>query len=459
VFAINLSRISDFIRGRFIPCFFLFVYCLVLIIPLINNLGKQRFHLNEIELVENVVASYGAFLERDWDFEKWEEKKIFYAQPVVPAYITGFSLWIHHQLDILVDQDLNIMKSSENRSENVEILFNSIRLPMAIFTWLTCVLILAILSGQGENSAAFISSFMLAINPLVLRNCKRALPEAPLLFFMTLSILFIVLCFKSLGLDRKLHMCIFATFAGLSAGFAVGSKLLGLMVVAVFLSAVICNTVVFLLRFKGKNRISNLVNNMKHLAIMITCFILSCMFITYLLHPMFYRHPIKEFKSLVQYRSDKINQLQSSRTMPEVYNITPFSHSSHRHFVQKNSSLDSGVPLFSSQQRFKQVFFRAVCYYGTILGNTGIMIDSIFIFIGLMYLIRKTIFEIRTKNISESLILLCWFVIVYCGLSVWIPIDIDRYYLITIPILTVLSGIGIVFTVKIIWDQLSALIY
>jgi len=172
-----------------------------------------------------------SFIDRDFDNEEWNECK----EPPVGKYIIGLALHIAGQGDTI--EDLSRMKRwkflkghkwnvNEGRMPPEEPLYVA-RLTMALFGSLTCLLIYWIGRILWGVKAGIIASLLLAYNPLMLLCSKRAMTDAPLLFFMATTILLILYFYRFLLQQKYLRTVVFAFLIGITCGLATGTKLNG----------------------------------------------------------------------------------------------------------------------------------------------------------------------------------------------------------------------------------------
>lgn len=103
----------------------------------------------------------------------------------------------------------------------------SARLPMAVLGAATCLVLFAIGRAAWGTRAGLIAAAMLALNPLMLICCRRAMIDAPAIFFSCVAVLFC--SSRSRSLLRALGV-------GAAIGLALASKLNALAAAAASLS-------------------------------------------------------------------------------------------------------------------------------------------------------------------------------------------------------------------------------
>ncbi len=169
----------------------------------------------------------------DKDFHNWRLKKSK-IEPV-GKYIIGLALSIAGYGDRI--DELSRMKRWNSRKDyswNLahgrvppkEILYIA-RLTMALFGSLTCMLIYWIGRMIFCVKAGIIASLLLAYNPLMWFCSRRAMTDAPLLFFLTANIILVIYFYQSLLKRKLLRTFVFTVLIGINIAIATGTKFNG----------------------------------------------------------------------------------------------------------------------------------------------------------------------------------------------------------------------------------------
>jgi dolichyl-phosphate-mannose--protein O-mannosyl transferase len=177
------------------------IYSLLLIIiligPFYRGIDNQQFHADE-----SVWYYFGAryfsifFLHKDWNHPVWSKEEAF-DQPQIGRYLIGFRLWLHGG-EPLIRQIIKAplysfshsrMWNSQNGRIPSAAMLRPGRTMMASFGLAGCLMIYCIGHYLIAPEAGLIAGLLLGLNPLMRMCSRRAMTDAPLLFFMAMMVL------------------------------------------------------------------------------------------------------------------------------------------------------------------------------------------------------------------------------------------------------------------------------
>ncbi len=159
--------------------------------PFVSGLEQNSFHGDETTWIKYSKYFKLFWIDKDFQNNQWEEWGCI-DQPPVGKYIMGLSLFLHGEKKIFQELD-GIKKWDWNKNYEWNLTNGAIpprrivviaRLPMAIFGGLTCLLIYLIGRIVFEMATGIFASLILAYNPIMLECSRRAMTDAPLLFFL-----------------------------------------------------------------------------------------------------------------------------------------------------------------------------------------------------------------------------------------------------------------------------------
>ena len=400
------------------------ILVVILAFPFFHDIESNPFHGDE-----NLWLHHGAkyfslfFIEKDFDNPDWFSCWGF-DQPNIGRLLMGFSLWLGggvERLDHYITMNMWDFEGNYNPPMEIDKLG---RYFMALFGLLSCLVTYFIGCLIAGQSVGFISAILLGFSPLVLVCSRRTMSDAPLLFFMTLTVLLTMLLFHSLKHTQTKRSFVFALLIGLSVGMAAGVKLNGALSGIFFAVALIYYAIVRLSFGKGTRKESSGHTPLGHVPFLrllslgstaaLTSFILF-----YSFTPTLYRSPISSAITMVVYRLHSV-EIQQTRGAA-LYNFEEKIDSAYDHIFRpgkKNSML------FTS--------------------NTNVPIDLMFFIIGLIVLFKKEISLLKRERYPTSIgVVLIWCIVTYVGIVTWIPLRWERYYMPLIPCTVLVSAVGI----------------
>lgn len=398
----------------------------VIALPFFKGLELHSFHGDENYWLRSSQYFKILFLDRNLESREWGACKI---EPV-GKYIIGLALYVAgYEGEI---EELSRLKRwkflkgykwnvANGRMPSRETLYVA-RFTMALLGSLTCLLIYWIGRVVWSGNAGIIASLLLAYNPLMLLCCKRAMTDAPVIFFMTANILLMVCFYQSLLKRKALRTVVFAALIGLNSALAAGTKLNGALCVIIF--ACFCILVIGIkgvnytfsesafgkasLRFKGDRELKMIISSL-----LISGIIALLVFVG--TNPCLYKQPFQGALNMVNYRTTNIDY-QAKHWGPALD-----SFEKKFNFVARNT-------LFPKHY--------------TTLGNIfKIPIDCILFLVGLATLLYTEIkYVFNNAKPSLKSIIIIWTTVTFAAIITWIPLNWPRYYLPVIPCIVIVIG-------------------
>lgn len=427
------------------------VFCLILI-PFLNGgvlkfiqklsvpdypfLDYQRFHGDENHWLHSSKYFKLLFMDRDISNKQWQEPEA-YDQPPVGKYIIGLALFVAGEGDEIEElEKMSVWDFSKNYSWNVANgtipppkLLSTARLTMALFGIFTCLLLYYIGKEVFSVRTGIIASLLLAYNPLMLSWSRRAMTDALLLFFLMTNVVLMMFFYKSFLKEKSRKSFVFAALIGMNVAFASGTKLNGALTGIIFASFCIFVVLMKIIQYKFLQHINKL-KTIKELKIIVGSLLVSgfiAIFIFIGINPYLYRQPLDGIAGMVEHRM-LIVEAQQEQTGP---------------------SLDvefTGPALTSLNKKVNFVVKRTLFPNGYVtLGNIlKLPVDLCLFILGVAVLLYVE-FKCLRENYIPSLrsIVIIWLVITFTGMTVWIPIDWQRYYLPFVPCIVMMLGYGI----------------
>ncbi len=216
-----------------------------LVLYVIAGASKVPFHGDESTLIYMSRDYYYAIQTRDIDAVEYHDppydaamQELRILNGTVAKYTIGFA-WDMAGMTV---QDINeqwVWEWTLDQNKALghipsDRLLRVSRWPSAVFTALTVLLIYAITRLVANRPAAWVASFLYAMNPAVLLNGRRAMMEGSLMFFSVLVILLAIMAV------RKRNKLAWVLALGVAAGFAMASKHnAGMTLAAAFLAVVL----------------------------------------------------------------------------------------------------------------------------------------------------------------------------------------------------------------------------
>ncbi len=204
----------------------------------IKDLASVQFHIDESHWI-GTSYMFEAYFKGEFWSEAWRENQHTVTNPPVPRYAIGLSRFIagyripdlnrawNYKRNVNFNERMGAMPSDH-------LLWWS-RLPMAIMAVLSIWIGFLLIKQIGGRVPAYIWIIFGITSPFLLLQTRRAMAEAPILFFVMLGALFCYLAFKNLDVEaspvsRKVWL--YLTLSGLCIGLAGEAKMNGLSVLA-----------------------------------------------------------------------------------------------------------------------------------------------------------------------------------------------------------------------------------
>jgi len=175
---------------------------------------EASYHGDEALEVANTRYFDFVFLQHDIVRSEWSDNYWVHTQPMLTRYLLGG--WLRsrgYSLDVIPQVDDVAKNPGDERLEQKlrsDSLLAQARLPMVILTAGTATLLYHLGRQHGSVVGGLTAAALMLASPLVRESLVRAVPDAPLMFFVVLSLLLGVL-----GARR-------GSAAGLPLGWAVG---------------------------------------------------------------------------------------------------------------------------------------------------------------------------------------------------------------------------------------------
>jgi hypothetical protein len=409
----------------------LILLCIILI-PFIYKLESNRFHGDENHFFRYTKYFKLFFIDKDLNHELWKDP-LAYDHPPVGKYVLGLSLFVFGYGDRIEELwNMNPWNFHKDYNWNVsqgalppkDILYVG-RLTMAILGGLTCFLIYWVGRTIFSIRVGIIAALLLAYNPLMLSCSKRAMFDAPLLFFMTINLMLIMFFYRSFLKGKHLRTFSFAALIGIDIALAAGTKPNGGLAGIIFAMFCLLFALIKIGRYrfsegKRKGMIAKLTADKEVKIILSSLMISGCIAILVFvgINPTLYHRPLKGSMKMVKYRMSVVNAQQKN-----------FGHA-----------------ITSLSQKFNLVIKR------TLIEKSYVTLGKIFKFpidfglflLGLIILLYTEV-KYLLKNNKPSLksIMIVWIFITFAGIMAWIPLDWNRYYLPVVPCVVMMTGYGI----------------
>ena len=431
----------------------------IILIPFVKKLELHSLHRDENYWLRSTKCFKLFFIDKDLNNNQWKKHKI---EPI-GKYIIGLALYIAGHGDRI--DELSRMKRWNFRKDyswNLahgsvppkEILYIA-RLTMALFGSLTCMLIYWIGRMIFCVKAGIIASLLLAYNPLMWFCSRRAMTDAPLLFFLTANIILVIYFYQSLLKQNLLRTFVFAVLIGINIALATGTKLNGGLAGLIFTS--FCIFVVVIKSGKYKLSKGNLRKSITEfiidreiktvvISLLISGVIATLVFV--IMNPSLYHQPLKGSLSMIKFRTSEVSS-QQKNVNPKKVLIDSLSTKvdfvvRRTFFLDLLDSLSKKVDLVARRTFFtgRYVILANILKISIDLGLflLGCVMFFLFLLGLIMLLYHEVKYLIRNSKPSSRSIIIIWTVITFIGITIWIPFDWSRYYLPVIPCIVIVIG-------------------
>ena len=377
-----------------------------------SSMRDGRQHPDELNWVSRSYFYRLAFMERNLSSERWHSIDSL-DQPHVSDFLIGLTL---HALGQAVPQvpERDWCWVGAPRLEPGRLWYA--RIPATILG--SAVAPMVFLLGMrlsGRPLVGFVSGLLYAFHPVPLLSQPRAMSDGPLIFFSTLSVLFLTLSWpeRSTSGSAPGLRWILVAMGSLAAGLATGAKLSGLVVVAVILLAVTIRAIFSLLR--EPRDLSGQV-----LRWAVGAWVLTPVCVV-AVNPTLYPAPAARLQAMLRYRWDE------SRAQALTYEADALHGR-----LEQVAALASRLALDDAELR-----------HPTFIGMHVALAAA-----GLVTLVALEMTHLRAGRASPQLLLLAWLVVLAVVLLPSLPLRWIRYYLPFVPAWELLTGYG---TVPLAW--------
>lgn len=387
-------------------------------------LDLKEFHGDENHWLINSNRYFKLFfIDKALNSKQWKEFSA-YDQPPVGKYIIGLILFIAGDKDEIKQlEHTSLWDFSKSLDWNItngnippERLLSIVRLTMALFGAFTCLLIYYVGRQVFSLKTGIIASLLLAYNPLMVTYSRRAMVDAPLLFFLTANVILIIFFYRAFLQQKSFNAFVFAALIGINAALAVGVKLYGGLAIVIF---VIFCLLLIIITSISRQSFANRLKMIKTIvcSLIISIFITGVVFIG--MNPYLYSNPLKRMTKMIKHRTLVVQRQQKDNPKAALTSLVKKSNS-----IVKRTLFPGNYVILGSILKIPIDF----CLF--ILG-----------LIMLLYLENKHLIQNRMPSLKTIVIL--WFIAIFVGTLAWIPLDWDRYYLPVIPCIVMMVGYGI----------------
>ena len=397
------------------------VFCLVLFVFL-NNAHEVSFHPDESQWIATSVC-FDALLAGDFGSDVWELSYWTLTQPPGTRYVIGLGRLaggipasaVNTAWDFFVDDREN---AEAGALPSDELLMWS-RLPMKILTSLSILIGFNILRNIGGRIPGYIWITLCLWSEYFLLHLRRAMSEAPLLFFIALILL---AAFRILKFARREHsvqqetgdplppsrrLYVYFAALGVLIGLAATMKLNGFTAIAT--GALLAVLVIY--RYKQSKT-----KKFRSILILIWIIVILAEVVFIAANPFLWKDPFTWQSALYSQRFYEMNQ-------------------------QKLEYVDAVIQGFSNRIRivggavFNQ--YAALQFFGATWFNLA------FTLAGLAYIMTQWVNFVRGRSYKPAAIVIPIVALATAGPSLLTPLDWDRYYLLPVFFSTMLICIGI----------------
>jgi hypothetical protein len=431
--------------------------CFLLFPQFFKSIQDSPFHGDESHWTHFGAKYFDLFfLQRAFDDVNWHTK-MGVDQPQIGRYLVGMSLWLsggepllekayHSRVyDFGKSRDWNL---KHDRISSMDIIA-PVRSMMAVFGFCTCLLLYFIGARLVNPESGFLAGILLGFNPLLLLQSRRAMTDAPLLFFMTAVVTLLpalLYCYRQKHDFSLYSLC---CLMGIMIGCAAGVKLNGGLIGIIFAAWIVLLALEVYLYggqhvhclplsisdqgypleiegtrqttcFTEKNqqgRTRQILNISAMAAITGAAAILTF----YISSPNLYDDPVSGIKQMVDHRMKTVSGQQSRQPQNAIHS-------------------------FSDKLRYTYLrMFYPPTNYSVFKIMRQVPLELFFLLFGVALLFVREYRQVRNyRFFSLRSFVVIWALFLYFGISAWIPIDWGRYYLPMFPAQALLVASGVV---------------
>lgn len=416
VYGKNFTIIRDIIVGILLFLIILFYF--------VGGIDRKIFQPDENYWYRSSHYFKLFFIEKDFYNIEWGSSGHY--PPPVGKYIVGFTLLISGQKNKIsgINPELhgwwNFEKSFDWNIVNTPLppddVVYPLRFVMSVFVSLTCLIVYLI----GEKTLGFtvgiVAAILMACNYLTLRFAHIIMAEAILVFFMTLSILFMIYFYEMLIENKVVHYFLIAILLGISLSLAAGTKMNGVISAIIF--TVFCLCLTCYRRFRTENK---------------TIFFGWAIAFTFawviftILNPYLYDKLFNGPLVVLQ------NTMEAPQSLKDCFLSNEISSFKVFYPATALDSLSSKIYFVFNRVIRNPDFTQLELYIRPIIFILG--------FILLVYNEIKCFY--KRREFSSCFIILLWVFITFVAITSFIVMDLDRYYYPLIPCFYVILGYGV----------------
>ena len=428
------------------------IFLASIILPIFNKLDEEKFSGDENYYL--YASSYFKllFVDRNVHSERWKELAA-YGHPQVGSYIVGLALTLTGHPDTsreaVIDYVTNnywelYWNKDDWRTPPADILYTG-RFVIGLFGVSSCLLLYYLGSKLFNVRTGAIASLLLAYNPVFLRHSRRAMGDIPLTFFFIMHVVLLVLFYRSLRHRRRIKTLFWAVFLGINAGLTTGVKLIGITTLVLY--ALFCLLLILIeflfFRIASHDRPSVL----KRAWMIFFYFCLSCTVATALfigIYPYVYTDTAQKLVQMFTARNELI-AWQQQNIGPALMTI-----SDKAMLVIQRTLLPNNYGRVTTDM-FGNIYPENFVVLGNII---KLPIDfALFLLGSIMLVYGELRYFVRHRRISIRSVPILWIVLFFIVITIWIPLDWDRYYLPLLPPIALLISYGIDRVISLIKQQ------
>lgn len=429
-------------------CFFLFP-------QFFKSIQDSPFHGDESHWTHFGAKYFDLFfLQRAFDDRNWHTT-MGIDQPQIGRYLVGMSIWLsggepllekaYHSsvYDFGKTKDWNF---KHGRASSMDIIA-PVRTMMAVFGFCTCLLIYFIGARLVNPESGFLAGILLGFNPLLLLQSRRAMTDAPLLFFMTAVVALLpalLYCYRQKHSFSLYSLC---CLMGIIIGCAAGVKLNGGLIGIIFAAwMVILALEVYLyggrvhcaplstfdqrypLETEGVRQTTCLTEKNQQgrarqigkISTMAAIAGAAALLTFYISSPNLYGEPVSGIKQMVDHRMKTVSGQQSGQPQKAIHS-------------------------FSDKLRYAYLrMFNPPSNHSAFKIMRQVPLELFFWLAGVAFLLVREYRQVRNyRFFSLRSFVVIWAIFLYFGISAWIPIDWGRYYLPMFPAQALLVASGV----------------
>lgn len=282
------------------------------------------------------------------------------------------------------------------------------RFPIALMGAISCFAFFWLVSLVTNRYCGIVALASLLGARLLFLSCRVALIDAPVIAFSIMTLIGMIYVLRTLRSEQAAKAIVWALPTGIVAGLAVSTKLNALLI----LGACLCSLLLEALWWMRTDR------QRTHTSLLCLAVIMSCVaLIFYASNPFLYQHPFAGVQHLLE-----LNALIASI-----------------HFDPLKTIPERVMAVWKSLEVFAPLRF---------LGLSGDRWVTLFGLVMLLATAWQNFQQLRSRQLDFIII---WIIITYVGITLWIPHNWSRYYLLLQPCNAFLQSYVLYWFGKQIW--------